>query len=141
GGYLPSQALAALAGYAGHSAEDLTRELHAKVGDGIALPVRKPGGGIARNEPVTPRALEKASWRIEYVGPAGAIQSFPSMAIHAAAQSGMTPEADNPFNGKIVFVGATFADSRDFFPTPLGPMAGVEIHANIANTLLERRAL
>jgi adenylate cyclase len=140
GGFLPSLALAALAGYAGHSAEDLTRGLHAK-DDGLSLPVRAPGGGIARNEPVTPQALAKAPWRIEYVGPPGSIQSFPSMAIHAAAQSGTTPEADNPFNGRIVFVGATFADSRDFFPTPLGSMSGVEIHANIANTLLARRAL
>jgi adenylate cyclase len=38
-------------------------------------------------------------------------------------------------------VGATFTDSRDILPTPVGPMSGVEIHANIAHTLLSRRAL
>jgi adenylate cyclase len=141
GGFLPSLALAALAGYAGHSTEDMARALHAKGHEGITLPVRTAGGGIMRNEAVTTRALAKAPWRIAYVGQAGAIQSFPSSAIRAAAQSGMKPEADNPFNGKIVFVGATFADSRDFFPTPVGLMPGVEIHANIANTLLDRRAL
>jgi adenylate cyclase len=38
-------------------------------------------------------------------------------------------------------VGATFAESRDIFPTPTGLMAGVEIHAHMVNTLLSRRAL
>jgi adenylate cyclase len=40
-----------------------------------------------------------------------------------------------------VLVGATFAESRDFFPTPTGLMPGVEIHAHMLNTLLSRRAL
>jgi adenylate cyclase len=137
-GYLPSLALAALAGYAGYSADETMRALHS---DSITLPVRTGADGVLRNEPVSTRALEKAPWRIDYVGKAGSVTSFPSAAIYGAAMRGVKPESDNPFNGKIVFVGATFADSRDFFPTPLGMMPGVEIHANIANTLLERRSL
>ena len=46
--------------------------------------------------------------------------------------------ADNPFQGKIVLIGATFGDSRDFYPTPQGLMSGMEIHANIIHTLLSR---
>src|SRR5262249_34466752 len=36
---------------------------------------------------------------------------------------------------------ATFAESRDFYGTPMGLMSGVEIQANIVHTLLSRRAL
>src|SRR4030095_12722302 len=50
-------------------------------------------------------------------------------------------DADNPFQGKIVLVGATFAESRDVYPTPVGSMPGVEIQANDVHTLLSRRAL
>lgn len=141
GGVLPSLGLAALAGYAGHSAEDLARALRGPGAERISLPVRDAGGGITRSEPVTLGALAGSVWRIDYAGPPGTFAAFPSGAIVQLARSGVRPEADNPFNGKIVFVGATFADSRDFYPTPVGFMAGVEIHANIARTLLARRAL
>jgi len=139
GGFVPSLALAALAGATGHSSEDLRRTL--KAGGPIALPVRDRRGGIAQSEPVALETLATAAWRVEYAGPAGTITAFPSGAIVGAARSGVRPDADNPFNGKIVFVGATFTDSRDAYPTPVGLMPGVEIHANIAHTLLSRRAL
>ncbi len=141
GGFLPSLALAALAGYAGHPPDELARALKTSGPDGVSLPVRTSTGGVMPAEPVATRALARTPWRVEYAGPAGTMAAFPSGAIRAAAQSGVQPDADNPFNGKIVFVGATFTDSRDFFPTPLGLMPGVEIHANIAHTLLSRRAL
>jgi adenylate cyclase len=57
------------------------------------------------------------------------------------ARAGVRVADDNPFNGKIVLVGATFNDSRDFYPTPVGLMAGVEIQANMVHTVLARRAL
>src|SRR5258707_6716801 len=38
-------------------------------------------------------------------------------------------------------VGATFVESRDFYPTPTGLMSGVEIQAHMVNTLLSRRTL
>jgi adenylate cyclase len=140
-GFLPSLPLAALAGYAGYSPDALERALARSDDTRLTLPARAADVGALRNEPVTARALAKAPWRVEYVGPAGSIPTFPSAAIHAAARSGVEPDNDNPFNGKIVFVGATFTDSRDILPTPVGPMSGVEIHANIAHTLLSRRAL
>ena len=138
-GFVPSLALAALAGAAGYSSEELGRALQA--GGEISLPVRDRNGGIERSERVALRTLARATWRVEYAGPAGTITAFPSGAIVQAARSGVQPEQDNPFNGKIVFVGATFTDSRDAYPTPVGLMPGVEIHANIAHTLLSRRAL
>jgi len=51
------------------------------------------------------------------------------------ARANIPLAADNPFRGKIVLIGASFQDSRDFFATPNGLMSGLEIHANIIHTL------
>ena len=40
------------------------------------------------------------------------------------------------FNGSIVIVGGSFADSKDLHPTPVGEMPGALILANAINTLL-----
>ena len=140
-GFLPSLALAALAGYAGYSPRELGRALRGGESAQISLPARGARGGTLKIEPLTLGLLAEGAWRIDYVGPPGTLTAFPSGPVQELARSGIRPEPDNPFNGKIVFVGATFADSRDFYPTPVGFMAGVEIHANIAHTLLSRRTL
>jgi len=80
-------------------------------------------------------------WRIDYTGPPGAFTTFPSEPLVALARGGTQPDPDNPFRDRIVLVGATFAESRDFYPTPTGLMPGVEIQAHMVNTLLARRAL
>jgi adenylate cyclase len=49
------------------------------------------------------------------------------------------PAGDNTLRGNIVLIGGTFADSRDFYPTPHGLMAGVEVHANVVHMLTTRR--
>jgi adenylate cyclase len=67
--------------------------------------------------------------------------AFPSNPLVAEARRGATPASPNPFEGKVVLVGATFRESRDFLPTPVGFMAGMEIQANMIHTLLARRAL
>jgi len=90
---------------------------------------------------VTAAQLADPPWRIDYTGPPGAFTAFPSEPLVALARSGIEPDPDNPFRDRIVLVGATFAESRDFFPTPTGLMPGVEIHAHMLNTLLSRRAL
>src|SRR5262249_20011686 len=46
---------------------------------------------------------------------------------------GAVVSADNPFRGRIVFVGGTFPESRDFYATPHGELPGVEIHANVVH--------
>jgi len=141
GGYLPSFALAVLAAHHGYSADALTRVLGAGPEAEVVLPVGDPRRGITRSEPVRLATLADIVWRVDYTGPPGSFAAFPSGAIMQFAKSGVRPEADNPFRGKIVLVGATFAESRDFYPTPLGLMAGVEIQANMVHTLLARRAL
>ncbi|MBI4590572.1 MAG: adenylate/guanylate cyclase domain-containing protein [Candidatus Rokubacteria bacterium] len=141
GGLLPSLPLAVLAAYAGHTPADLSRLLKGERGGSLALPVRDPGRGITRNEPVSLSTLSGTAWRIDFAGSQGAFTSFPSAALVQMARSGVRPESDNPFSGKIVLVGATFQESRDFYPTPVGLLSGVEIHANMVHTLLSRRAL
>lgn len=141
GGYLPSFALVVLAAHHGYSADALARALGAGPEAQVVLPVGDPRKGITRSEPVRLATLADVVWRVDYTGPPGSFAAFPSGAIMQVAKSGVRPEADNPFRGKIVLVGATFAESRDFYPTPLGLMAGVEIQANMVHTLLARRAL
>lgn len=141
GAYLPSFALAVLAGYEGYSADALSGALTERAPTGVVLPVGDPRKGITGHEPVSLATLRDTVWRIDYVGQPGAFASFPSGALMQLARSGVRPETDNPFRGKIVLVGATFAESRDFYGTPMGLMAGVEIQANIVHTLLSRRAL
>jgi CHASE2 domain len=107
----------------------------------LALPVRALGRPIDGTGSVRPAALGAASWRIDFVGGPGTVTALPAGALVALARSGVTPAADNPFNGKIVLIGATFPESRDLYPTPVGVMPGLEIHASIIETLLSRRTL
>jgi adenylate cyclase len=141
GGQLPSFALAVLAGHAGQSAQALAIALVDDRGAGPVLPVGDPRKGVMGQEPVALKTLREANWRIDYVGRPGAFAAFPSGVLVQLARSGVRPDADNPFRGKIALVGATFAESRDFYGTPMGLMSGVEIQANMVHTLLSRRAL
>lgn len=139
GGHLPALSLAALAGSAGVS----PRHLAERIGEGrgaIELPVRDRHGRIGVG-PAPVAQLAGTPWRIDYTGPPGAFTTFPSEPLVQLARSGTQPDPDNPFRDRIVLVGATFAEGRDFFPTPTGLMAGVEIQAHMVNTLLARRAL
>jgi len=140
GGYLPSFALATLAGYGGHTAGELSRALEGKDRDTILLPVRDAGASI-RNEPISIGKLSGVRWRIDFAGPPGSFTQFSSSPLVRLARSGVRPAADNPFTGKIVLVGAAFQESRDVYPTPVGLMFGAEIQANMVHTLLSRRAL
>jgi adenylate cyclase len=139
GARLPALSLAALAGSSGLAPGDLAARLVASRAN-IALPVRDDRGRIARAE-TSLAQLAGAPWRVDYTGPPGAFTSFPSGPLVALGRSGTEPDPDNPFRDRIVMVGATFVESRDFFPTPTGLMSGVEIQAHMVNTLLSRRTL
>jgi adenylate cyclase len=139
GGRIPALSLAALAGSTGLGAGELVARLGAARAT-IPLPVRDEHGRLARAE-TSLAQLGGIPWRIDYTGPPGAFTSVPSEPVVALARSGTTPDADNPFRDRIVLVGATFLESRDSFPTPTGLMSGVEIQANMVNTLLARRTL
>jgi adenylate cyclase len=140
GGYLPSLALAALAGAGGYGPDRLAAALH-DGGPPLALPVADTAGRLDRVEPVRVDTLAHAPWRIDFAGRPGSVTTFPAMPLVQMGRAGVTSAVDNPFAGKIVFVGATFAESRDFYPTPMGLMPGVEIQANMLHTLLARRVL
>jgi adenylate cyclase len=141
GRLLPSFSLAVLAGYAGHTTETLVRALKSETGSLIPLPVRDPKGWSTRDEPISLSRLSGTAWRIDFAGPPGSFTAFSSAPLVRVARSGVRPAPDNPFRGKIVLVGATFQESRDVYPTPMGLMTGVEIQANMLHTLLSRRAL
>jgi adenylate cyclase len=141
GGFLPSFALAILAAYSGRTADQLAPALKGRADAALTLPLRDRHGRITRSEPISLGRLAGAAWRIDFTGREGSFTAFPSGALVGLARSGVRPEADNPFRDKIVLVGATFAESRDFYPTPTGLMAGVEIQGNMVFTLLSRRTL
>ena len=92
-----------------------------------------PSGG----PPVALRAGDL--WRINFVGPGGSFLAIPSDAVAELGEPDAPPVAeDNPLRGRIVLVGATFGESRDFFQTPVGRLAGVEVHANVVHMLASR---
>jgi len=139
GGFMPAFSVAVLAAYGKQTPDGLMRALGSQSGVRIALPARGFKGEI-QEEPIAVASLAGRPWRVDYVGPPGTFTSFPSGPLVRLARGGARPDPDNPFHGKIVLVGATFAESRDTYPTPLfGPMAGVEIQANMVQTLLARR--
>jgi class 3 adenylate cyclase len=137
---LPAFSLAVTAALAGYTEDSLATALDNDAGS-LTLPVRDRQGALDRSEPVSVRDLRGASWRIDFTGPPGTLTTFPSGPIVDLARRGVEPAADNPFRERIVLVGATFAESRDAYATPVGAMSGVEIHANMVYTLLSRRAL
>jgi adenylate cyclase len=137
GARLPALSLATLAGSSGLAPRDLAARLAAS---SISLPVRDDRGKITPAE-ASLAQLAGPPWRIDYTGPPGAFTSFPSEPLVALARSGTEPDPDNPFRDRLVMVGATFVESRDFYPTPTGLMSGVEIQAHLVNTLLSRRTL
>ena len=141
GGFLPSFALVAVAGLGAEGPAALDAALQPRAASAVSLPARDAAGRIAASEPVPLDALAEGSWRIDFSGPPGTFTTFPSGPLVQVGRSGVEVAADNPFRGKIVLVGATFADSRDFYPTPVGLMTGVEVQANMIHTLLARSAL
>lgn len=141
GGFLPSFALAAVAGWDDGPPAALDAALGAGAGATLMLPVRGAEGRIVGREPISLAALSETQWRVDFAGPPGTFTAFPSGPLVQMARSRAEPGPDNPFRGKIVLVGATFAESRDFHPTPVGLMAGVEIQAHMVHTLLARRVL
>lgn len=136
GRFEPSLALAAVARLAGMTPQ----ALDAAVGEGrgaLALPELRRGGALVPGaEPLTVQSDELV--RINFIGKAKSFLTVPSNAVAALADPRAEIERENPFRGRVVFVGATFEESRDFFTTPHGAMAGVEIHANVAHMLLTR---
>lgn len=137
GGYFPSLALALLARLGGQDNTALARALAGPEPLELSLPEwDEARGRLAEQVPL--RFFRDDDWKINFIGPAESFLTIASDAVYPLGISEQEVARDNPLRDRIILVGATFAESRDAFPTPHGIMPGVEIHANILHTLLTR---
>jgi len=134
---VPTLALAVAARLAGLDARALEQAL--TEGRPLALPRLHGAGGLAPSSAPLVAVRAGVEWPINYVGPSGSFLTIPSDAVAAIGAADGAAAADNPLRGRIALLGGTFADSRDFYPTPHGLMSGVEIHANVLHMLTTRR--
>lgn len=131
----PALALAVAARLGGMSQNALERVL-ADADGTVPLP-RLIGGRLEpAGAPVAVRPGELV--RINFVGRARSFLTIPSAAVAALGEPGAEVASDNPLRGRPVLVGATFAEAREEVFTPHGPLAGVEVHANLLHMLLAR---
>src|SRR5262249_27797694 len=109
-------------------------------GDLAGYPSWRAGAGwVAGGGPATP-PRPGGRWRGTFAGPARGLLTGPGGAAAAPGAPGAAaPPEDNPLRGRIALVGATFVDSRDFVQTPVGRLAGVEVHASLVHMLATRR--
>ncbi len=138
GKMLPSLALAVLARYAGYDQARLDAEMNRSGAVTLRLPEWNKFEGRLLPEPTPLSFAVDEQWKINFAGAEGSFAALPSDLVFQISKIKTTLAEDNPFRNKIVLIGASFGDSRDFFATPRGLMAGVEIHANIIHTILSR---
>ncbi|HYJ16688.1 MAG TPA: CHASE2 domain-containing protein, partial [Candidatus Limnocylindria bacterium] len=138
GTILPSLALAVLARHAGYDSASLNRQLRGGATVRLNLPEWHKLNGKLLSQSTSFEFHLDESWKINFAGGQGSFASLPSEPLAQLARANIPLATDNPFRGKIVLIGASFQDSRDFFATPNGLMSGLEIHANIIHTLLTR---
>ncbi len=138
GKILPSLALAVLARYAGYDGARLEKAMNQGDKVTLLLPEWDKFQGKLLPQP-TPISFQiDEQWKINFAGAQGSFAAIPSDPVFQLSKLKTPLAEDNPFRGKIVLIGASFGDSRDFFPTPRGLMPGVEIHANVIHTILSR---
>jgi adenylate cyclase len=137
GRFGPSFSLAIVARLAGISQRALDDALGESGGE-LALPVLRRDGSLdlSGDPPLVIRPGELQ--RINFVGSEKSFLTVPARAVAPLAEPTVEVAPDNPFRGRIVLVGATFKESRDFALTPYGSLPGVEVHANIVHMLLTR---
>ncbi len=69
---------------------------------------------------------------INWAGPAGTVPTVPFEELYTEPVS---PSVLDAVRGRFVLIGVT-DEMKDLFSTPVGPMSGVEIHAQAAATML-----
>lgn len=94
------------------------------------------GSSLTTAQPV--RLTEGETLPIAFVGPAQSFLTIPSDAVAALADPSAEIADDNPLRGRVVLVGGTYKEARDSFPTPVGIVPGVEVHAALVHMLLTR---
>jgi adenylate cyclase len=137
GGFFPSLALHALTRLGDQGRADVARIPAGAEPIVLSVPSWDEARGRAAGDSPL-RFSPDDDWKINFVGPTGSFLTIGSDAVYQLGLSEQEVAQDNPLRDRIVFVGATFAESRDAFPTPHGIMPGLEIHANILHTLLSR---
>lgn len=138
GKILPSLALAVAARYAGYDAASFDQALNGGGTINLTLPEWSRLDGKARADKSILTIAADETWRINFAGGQGSFAALPSGPLAALAAAKVPLAVDNPFRGKIVLIGASFQESRDFYPTPHGLLSGLEIHANMIHTILTR---
>lgn len=81
---------------------------------------------------------------VNFAGPAGSIPRISFGELVRWLARGDTKAIDKAFAGKVVLLGGTARIDLDFVETPFPsrhPMPGVEMHANVLNTLLSGQLL
>jgi adenylate cyclase len=81
-----------------------------------------------------------------FVGPSGTFASYPFHLVYRdRARSGETLWTDEAlrarFGGKIVLIGSTVLSFQDIHSTPFGDVPGVEIWANVATAVRDKRLI
>lgn len=109
----------------------LTRAFQGEVVSGFDVHLHRMG--VRAGIPSAPPFHER-TFLINY---RGGPKTFPTVPYYQVVNGEVGPDA---FAGKIVLIGATTAVLHDVFPTPFavhGEMPGVEIHANVLETLFQ----
>jgi adenylate cyclase len=136
----PSLALVAVAGYSDYDRAAFDKDLARR--DKIYLDLRHWNRQSDRLRPErTTFAFNPGDvWKIDFQAGAESFKrlQIASDRVFELAKNLTSFSQSNPFNNKIVLIGGTFADSRDFYMTPVGELSGVEIHAMAINTILSR---
>jgi len=91
---------------------------------------------LARRAGASPSAEPDRARFIQYQ-PLGSTAVFTASQVMAWARENPNYDA---LRGRIVIVGGSYWSARDVSPTPLGPMPGVDIHANVVESELGGRA-
>ena len=83
--------------------------------------------------------VPREEFLINYTGPSGTIPNVSFSDVLDWARQGDTERLQSVFEGKLVLIGSTAKADQDFAISPFSrqyPLPGVEVHANILNTLL-----
>lgn len=91
---------------------------------------------LARRAGAPPAAEPDHARFIQYQ-PLGSTTIFTASQVMAWARENPNYDA---LRDRIVIVGGSYWSARDVYPTPLGPMPGVDIHANVVESELGGRA-
>lgn len=134
GSLYPFISLSIVAASANVSWSDLQKELNSAAGS-KAFESKAPS---SINDLIR-TSLRSQRQKIYFIGAKSSFNSFRISDIDRMPDQSF--QVGNIFSDKILLIGGTFTESKDFYRTPKGIMSGVEIIANSAETLLTSRPI